>query len=142
MSASPAPVAAVLAVLVHAGRILLVRRANAPDQGLWGCPGGRIESGETIFAAAERELREETGVEGRATRLLDALDLFERGGDGRLCHHFILLAVTCDWLSGEPVAADDASEAAWFEIQDLRDQDPRFSVDVASIARRANRPAP
>jgi phosphoheptose isomerase len=49
------------------GRILLERRA---DCGLWGVPGGRIEPGESVAAAARREMREETGLDIRVTRLL------------------------------------------------------------------------
>lgn len=137
---SLAPVAAVLAVLVHDGQILLVRRANPPDQGLWGCPGGRIEAGETVLAAAERELREETSIEGRATRMIEALDLFDHAPDGTLRRHFILLAIACDWVSGVPVAGDDALDAAWFAPDVLRDGDPSFSAAVARLARQAIRP--
>ncbi len=135
---SPAPVAAVIAVLVHESQILLVRRANPPDQGLWGCPGGRVEAGETLFAAVERELREETGIEGRATRLIEALDIIGRAPDGTLQHHVILLAIACDWVAGTPNAGDDALEAAWFAPDALRDSDPRFSAAVARIARQAS----
>ncbi len=135
---STAPVAAVIAVLVHESQILLVRRANPPDQGLWGCPGGRVEAGETLFAAVERELREETGIEGRATGLIEALDIIDRAPDGTLRHHVILLAIACDWVAGTPVAGDDALEAAWFAPDALRDGDPRFSAAVARIARQAS----
>lgn len=113
------PVPAVLAAVVRGGRVLLVRRANAPDAGRWGFPGGRIEAGETIEAAAERELAEETGVAGEARRVFTALDAFERDAAGGLRRHFVLVAVLCRWLSGEPVAADDALEAGWFALDDL-----------------------
>ena len=132
-----APVAAAIAVLVHEERVLLVRRANPPDQGLWGYPGGRIEAGETVFAAAERELREETGIRGRATRLIEAIDLFDRAPDGTLRRHFILLAIACDWVSGSPAAGDDALDVRWFAPDGLRDGDPLFSVHVARIAQQA-----
>ena len=131
-----APVPAALAVLVCDRQVLLVRRANPPDQGLWGFPGGRIERGETVFAAAERELAEETGLTGTATRLLDALDLFDRAPGGALRYHFILLAVLCMPRSGVLRAADDALDARWFDGVALQDDD-RLSRNVARLARAA-----
>ena len=56
------PVAAVLGVIVHESRVLLVRRSNPPDAGFWGFPGGKIEAGETLEQAAIREVKEETGL--------------------------------------------------------------------------------
>ena len=131
------PVAAALALVVRGHEVLLIRRRNPPDQDLWSCPGGRIEVGETVFAAAERELLEETGVRGLARRLLDAIDVFDRGPDGTLRHHFILLAIACEWLEGDPIAADDALDAKWFVVDDLRDGDKRFSADVGRLSRIA-----
>ncbi|MFC0219852.1 NUDIX hydrolase [Pseudochelatococcus lubricantis] len=131
------PVAAVIAVVFHEGRVLLVRRANPPDAGLWGFPGGKIEAGEAIADAAVRELLEETGVRGEARRVLTALDAFDRAADGRLRRHFILIAVLCRWIAGEPVAADDALEARWFTPDELDDASLPLSRDVADVARRA-----
>ncbi|MEN7538812.1 NUDIX domain-containing protein, partial [Aurantiacibacter flavus] len=54
------PIAATIAVVLREGQVLLVRRANPPDAGRWGFPGGKIETGETIEQAAIRELYEET----------------------------------------------------------------------------------
>lgn len=71
------PIPAVLAVVTRDGQILLVRRANPPDAGLWGFPGGKIEFGEPLLRAAERELAEETGVTATATTVLDALDAYD-----------------------------------------------------------------
>jgi 8-oxo-dGTP diphosphatase len=48
------------------GRLLLIRRPN----GRWGCPGGRIEAGESFADCARRETREETGLEVELTGLL------------------------------------------------------------------------
>jgi 8-oxo-dGTP diphosphatase len=102
----------VIAVVLHEGRALLVRRANPPDAGLWGFPGGKIEFGETVMDAAIRELREETGVTGEAQDILTTLDILVPSGDGGIRQHYILIAVRCRWLSGNPVAADDALEGA------------------------------
>lgn len=108
----PRPVPAVIAVTWHRERVLLVRRHNPPNAGFWGFPGGKIEPGEPLLRAAERELSEETGVTGVARRVIDAVDVIGDGTPPR--HHFLLVAVLVDWRAGTPRAADDVDEAAWF----------------------------
>ncbi|WP_217999583.1 NUDIX hydrolase [Thauera butanivorans] len=119
------------------GRILLVRRANPPDAGRWGFPGGKIDAGETIENAAVRELLEETGVHAEAHRVFTAVDVFDRDGGGRLRRHFVLIAVLCKWQSGQPIAGDDALEARWFELDELDESGLALSLDVARVARQA-----
>ena len=104
------PVAATLAAVIHQDRILLIRRANRPDAGRWAFPGGKIRAGETIMAAAHRELAEETGVQGQALQVFDALDVFDREPSATplAYSHFILIAVLFRWQQGEPQAGDDA----------------------------------
>ena len=127
------PVTAVLAVVLRADQVLLVRRRNPPDAGLWGFPGGKIDFGEAIGQAAVRELLEETGVRAEATRVLTALDAYHRDECGTLLQHFVMLAVECRWLAGEPLAADDADEAAWFPLSALRQGELMLSEDVAKV---------
>ena len=131
------PVPAVLAVVLRAGQVLLVRRANPPDAGLWGFPGGRIEPGETLGAAALRELAEETGVQARAPEVLTALDALDSDDAGQLRFHYVLIAVVCQWVSGEPVAADDALEARWVDLESLVGGALATSKDVAEVAMKA-----
>jgi 8-oxo-dGTP diphosphatase len=134
---SPSPVPAVIAVVVREGQVLLVRRANPPDAGLWGFPGGKIEYGETVAEAAIRELLEETGVHAKAQDVLTTLDILVRDEDNALSQHFILIAVQCQWLSGQPIAGDDALEARWFSISELDPALLPMSADVDVLARRA-----
>lgn len=126
-----------LAVVVRQERVLLVRRLNPPDAGLWGFPGGRIEWGETSAEAALRELFEETGVEAQAVASLGALDALDRDADGAVRHHYVLVAVLCRWLCGEGVAADDAQDAAWRTYEEIVADEAAHSPDVAALARRA-----
>lgn len=117
--------------------MLLVRRIKPPDRGLWGFPGGRIEPGETVAAAALRELREETGVEAAAERTLTVLDVIGRTESGHLEHHFVLVAMGCRWVAGEGRAADDVSQARWFTIDEIEQLGGMASEHVAAIARAA-----
>lgn len=138
----PPPIAAVIAVVRRGDAVLLVRRANPPDAGRWGYPGGKIDGGETIAAAALRELAEETGVRAEADRVLTALDAFEHDGTGQVRRHFLMVAVLCGWVAGEPVAADDALEARWVPLAELEQGVHDLCADVAEVARLAVRAGP
>ena len=131
------PIPATIAAVWHQDRILLVRRANPPDAGRWGFPGGKIEAGEQIEQAAVRELLEETGIEGRARQVFTAVDAFDKDDSGRLRRHYVLIAVLCDFVAGTPVAGDDALEARWFRLDELEDAGLALSLDVARVARQA-----
>ncbi|SBW06149.1 Hydrolase, NUDIX family [uncultured delta proteobacterium] len=128
------PVPATIGVLFREGRVLLVRRKNPPDAGKWGFPGGKIEWGETIERAAEREILEETGVTAAAKRVFTAVDCYDTR-DGALHRHFILVAVLCDWVAGEPAGADDALEARWFSRSEYERADLAMSLDVLEVIR-------
>ncbi|GAB4376590.1 MAG: NUDIX hydrolase [Kiloniellaceae bacterium] len=114
-SSTQSPRLAVLAVVTRAGaagpsggvEVLLVRRANPPQAGHWGFPGGKVEWGEPVSLAALRELHEETGIVGANPRVIEAVDLVEGP------HHHVMVAVRLDWRAGEPRAGDDALEARW-----------------------------
>lgn len=127
-----------LAVVARGEKLLLVRRSHRPDAGKWGFPGGKIEPGETIAAAALRELAEETGVVAEAGEVLTALDVIRRDGKGVL-HHYVLVAVSCRWVAGEGLAADDAEEVAWFDqaaIPNLERSPDVERVAALALARR------
>lgn len=124
-------VRAALAVTLREGEVLLVRRRNPPDAGLWGYPGGHVEPGETVYQAAERELYEETGVRAAAGPLLEVVEVKAEG------FHFDLIAVACDYLSGTPRAADDVSEAAWVPVAEVLGHGRPMSADVDEVLRRA-----
>lgn len=129
------PVVAAITVLFRGDHVLLVRRANPPDAGRWGFPGGKVDLGETIEQAAIRELAEETGVQATATRVFTAVDALDHDENGILRHHFVLVAVLCSWVSGEPLAGDDALEAGWFPLDRLGAKDLALSLDVENVAR-------
>jgi 8-oxo-dGTP diphosphatase len=109
---SQGPVPAVGVVVLRDEEVLLVRRGTPPRQGQWSLPGGRIEFGETVEAAALRELKEETGVEAELLGLIEVLDaVFTSRASGDVTRHYVLIDFAARWLSGEPVAGDDAAQA-------------------------------
>ncbi|WP_414471930.1 hypothetical protein [Microvirga sp. M2] len=59
------------------------------------------------------------------------------GDDGSIRQHYVLIAVRCRWLSGAPLAADDALEARWFSLSELDPATLPMSADVDVIARQA-----
>lgn len=131
------PRVAALAVTLDGDRVLLVQRRNPPDAGLWGFPGGHVEPGETALDAAARELAEETGVTARPLAYLDNIDVIERDEQGALRFHFLLAAVICDYVAGQPVAADDALAAEWVPLAEVLDGARPCSASVADVLRKA-----
>jgi 8-oxo-dGTP diphosphatase len=111
----PTPVPAVGVVCLRGDSVLLIRRGTPPRLGEWSLPGGRIDPGERAVDAALRELREETGVEAEITGLIDVVDgLFPEAG-----RHYVLIDYAARWVSGEPVAGDDALEARFVALDEI-----------------------
>jgi 8-oxo-dGTP diphosphatase len=136
MTASlPSPVPCVGIVCLRDDSVLLIRRGTPPRQGEWSLPGGRIEPGERAVDAALRELREETAVEAEITGLIDVVDgVFPEAG-----RHYVLIDYAARWVSGEPVAGDDAAEARFVgldEVDTLIDwSETRRIIRMAAAAR-------
>ena len=113
------PRVAVGAVVIHNERILLVKRGKQPAQDEWAIPGGSVELGETLQAAAEREIREETGVIIRAGKIIYTFDTIVKDGD-RTRFHYVILDFEASYVAGVPRAGDDVLEAGWFAPDDLK----------------------
>lgn len=138
------PRVGVLALVRHGRNVLLVRRANPPDAGLWGFPGGRVEAGETLFHAAERELKEETGLTARALRTVEVFDSLHHTPDGTLAFHYVIVAVLCEDTAPAPTppeAADDALDARWFSYEDVSTLGPAACTRLFELTQKIM-PAP
>jgi len=107
------PRVAVGAFVFKDNRVLLVRRANPPSEDLWAIPGGKVRLGESLKDAAEREIKEETGISIRAQEPVFTFDHIERDGDDRIRFHYVIVDLKADYISGQPRPGDDALEARW-----------------------------
>lgn len=124
---SPVPTVDVV-LLLPGDRVVLVQRRNPPRG--WALPGGFVDAGETLEAAAVREAREETGLE---VRLLDLVGCYsDPRRDPR--RHTISVAFL-GVAEGEPRGGDDAEEARAFSWGAL----PPLCFDHAEIAADARR---
>ena len=95
------PIVGVGAIVFKDASVLLIRRGKPPRQGQWSLPGGAQHLGETVRAAIEREVREETGVEIAALTLVDVVDsITPDESGGRIRYHYTLVDMAAEWRAG------------------------------------------
>jgi mutator protein MutT len=110
----PRPELCVGAIVIDDDRLLLIRRGHGPADGEWSVPGGRVEWGETLAEAVVRELLEETGISGVCGELVGWVERIDEG------FHYVILDFRVIALDPtEPVAGDDAREAAWVSLGEV-----------------------
>lgn len=108
-------------------KVLLIQRDRPPFEGRWALPGGFVEMGETLDAAARRELAEETGLAGVFLEQLYTFGDPGRDPRGRVVSVAYYALVN---LHDRPViAASDARNAAWFAADDV----PPLAFDHAEV---------
>lgn len=105
-------------------RLLLIKRGNAPFKGRYALPGGFVDIGETVEAAALRELKEETGIDGKIIRLVGIYSDPKRDPRG----HTVSAAFLIKPRSTRAVGGDDAASAEF--VSDWRGQKLAFDHSV------------
>jgi 8-oxo-dGTP diphosphatase len=137
------PLVGVGGVVIDQDRALLVRRAREPALGEWTIPGGLLEVGETLTAAVEREILEETGLTVRVLELIEALErIFSDSEEihpgvamGRIAgskvasrisrvqarprFHYVILDYLCEPVSGEATIHEEISDLAFVREKEL-----------------------
>jgi ADP-ribose pyrophosphatase len=113
------PRVAVGAIVIKDGQVLLVRRGQPPSEGLWAVPGGRVHLGETLQQAAEREIKEETGLSIHARDPVYTFDVILRDEAGRVRFHYVIVDLMADYINGTVCPGDDAREARWVTPDEL-----------------------
>ncbi len=112
---NPVPATCVI-VPDKTNRILLVKRTVEPKIGYWCLPGGFMELGEQPGQSALRELQEETGLSAKIDRLLGVTSSYSDQYDTVLMIGYLIKE-----QAGILQAGDDASDAAYFAIENLPD---------------------
>ena len=121
-------------------KFALVQRGTPPNQGQWSLPGGRIELGEQTLAAAERELREETGLHAvdfhpHSFMVSDVIALPD--------FHYLIAQMYCstaDATAQAPLApGDDAISARWYSLHEMEElcSEGLTTGSVVAVVRRA-----
>ncbi len=100
------------------GEVLMIRRGTTPFEGSWCLPGGLVDPGETVEAAAIREVQEETGLEVSIGTVVGIYS--ESGRDPR--GHYVTIAVRAESVKGDPKTTLEATEIAW--------KDPRKKLEM------------
>jgi mutator protein MutT len=114
------PLVGVGVLIIENRKILLVKRGNEPNKGLWSIPGGLIKLGESPEEAAIRELKEETGLNAIIEKLLGVFNIIIKDNDGRIKYHYVIIDYIGKLIGGELKPGDDVLDAKWFDISELK----------------------
>lgn len=118
-------------------KTLLIERGGFPYRGDWAYPGGFIEKGESLDEAVQRELKEETGVEGVFAEIFNVMGEPDRDPRQRNLSPEFLAFMDHEKLV--PKAGDDAAKAQWFDVESFEveescDQSGEDTVVVQNIS--------
>lgn len=108
-------------------RLLVVRRANEPERGLWSIPGGKVEPGEDDRTAVAREVAEETGLTVVVGGLVGEVE--RPGPRGRL---YVIRDYEATAVGGTLTAGDDASDARFVTRTEIANL-PTASLLVSTL---------
>lgn len=107
------------------GRIVLLKRDIDPQRGKWVLPGGYVDRGEQVAAAAIRETEEECGLRTRIKRLLGVYSY-----PGRMA---VVVVYVTEHVSGDLVAADESQEAGLYLKEELPWEQLAFQSTVDAL---------
>ena len=128
------PQLAVSASIFRDGKVLLVRRARSPAKGFYSLPGGRVEFGETLHAALQREVDEETGLKIEIAELAGWREVVPGTNGGG---HYLIMSFAARWTSGEPVLNHELDDFRWLDPDRLGDL--TITAGLLDIIRSARR---
>ena len=110
------PQIAVSAAIFRDGKVLLTRRARSPAKGFYSLPGGRVEFGESLRQALNREVDEETGLTIEIIGLAGWREVLPAtAGAG----HYLIMSFAARWAAREPVLNDELDDYRWIAPEAL-----------------------
>ena len=110
------PSLAVDAIVIDGDKILLIKRGKEPWKGMLAFPGRFVEQGDDPEVAVIRELKEECGLDGVVEKLVCVKGDPNRDPRG----HVVSIAYVVT-AQGMPSAGDDAAEAAWYDLSEIKE---------------------
>jgi ADP-ribose pyrophosphatase YjhB (NUDIX family) len=116
------------------GHVLLGARAAPPHDSYYSLPGGMVEPGEALEAAALRELFEETGVRAESFGFTGWSEVIDRDDEGRVRRHFVIASFAGSWLSGEGEPGAELPDLRWVVPTDA--EQLKLTPGLPAILRR------
>ena len=111
---------AVSAFIIKDGKILLLKRRTPPEK--WGPPAGRVREKEILIDAVIREVKEEANIDIKVLMPITSWS-GEHGGEMLSSIGFL-----CEYVWGEVKVAEEHSEARWFNIEELKNEEVTHDV--------------
>ncbi|MBW9221973.1 NUDIX hydrolase [Methanothermococcus sp. SCGC AD-155-C09] len=116
------PALAVDGIVNIDNRLLLIKRKNPPFKDFWAFPGGFVDYGESTEDAIIREVFEESGLKTEIESLLGVYSNPNRDPRG----HVVSIVYILKYIEGSPKGSDDAKEAKFFSIGDIKNMNLAF----------------
>ncbi len=99
-------------LFINDSHILLIQRAHAPFRKSWSLPGGKVEYGETVRHAFQREMQEEVGLLVAGDEPIFTEQIFPGG-------HFIIFTFVVYLETVNVVCGSDADAYCWLQREEL-----------------------
>lgn len=111
------PGVGVAVIVIKNGQVLLGKRKGSHGPGTWNFPGGKLDFYETLEDCAQREAREEAGIEIKVKKFLTITnDMFKTEGK-----HYVTIFMISDYLSGDVkvMEPEKCTKWNWFNWDNL-----------------------
>ena len=118
------PIATVGALIVADGKILLIK--SGKWSGKFTLPGGKVEEGESLREAVEREVMEELGMKVKAEKIVSVGEYLKEGNYHKPAH-LIFINILCRPLSEATKRNEEVDEVRWFPLKEAETSE---EVDV------------